>query len=635
MNKITERKNKSAGKPDDLKIMDEELLDRDKIFRELMEYIPGVSIQGYLCDGTVIFWNKASEEVYGYTTREALGKKLEDLIIPPDLKPLFRKALEEGKKAGRSGEFLPPGELMLLHKDGHPVPVYSIHTAVCVKEGEPLLFCIDVDLSERKKSEEIITRLNRCFLSLGADSRKNIQLLVEAAGEILGGSCLLYNRYEKERALLCTWGIWQEPEGYKAEDKPEGHICYDVIRGKGEDPVIIEDLTGTRYEKTDPNVIKYGLKSYLGSPVRLKGSVVGSFCLCDVKPRKFTGEEIKVIGMLARAVAIEEERLWIHQAIERAKKAWELTFDTIPDLIMLVDNQYRITRANRATADKLGIPITEIAGQVCYRVVHQMDKPPDFCPLAELRKDGREHSTKAYLDLLEGDYMITTTPIPDREGNSIGAVHVAHDITGLKKIEKELRESEERMELAISGAKLGLWDQDLETGEIIRNRQWFKMLGYTMEGIDPDHMAWQDLLHPDDFISTLKKLNDHLAGKTTFFEAEYRMRTKTGGWKWIQSAGKVSQWDDAGKPLRMLGTQRDITERKQADEELEKYRNNLEELVKDRTAELQSLVNAMAGREARMSDLKDVIKLLREQIKEAGMEPVADDPLLGEKKVDG
>ena len=113
------------------------------------------------------------------------------------------------------------------------------------------------------------------------------------------------------------------------------------------------------------------------------------------------------------------------------------------------------------------------------------------------------------------------------------------------------------------------------------------------------------------------------------------MRTKTGGWKWIQSAGKVSQWDDAGKPLRMLGTQRDITERKQADEELEKYRNNLEELVKDRTAELQSLVNAMAGREARMSDLKDVIKLLREQIKEAGMEPVADDPLLGEKKVDG
>ena len=130
------------------------LLESEARFRNLMDYIPGVSIQGYRPDGTVVYWNKASKKVYGYTAREALGKTLEDLIIPPDLRPLFRESLKAADKIKKSGEFMPPGEVMLLHKDGHPVPVYSIHTAVCGEDRDPLLFCIDVDLSERRRREE-------------------------------------------------------------------------------------------------------------------------------------------------------------------------------------------------------------------------------------------------------------------------------------------------------------------------------------------------------------------------------------------------------------------------------------------------------------------------------------------------
>ena len=406
MNKKPERKNESPVEPDDLINTDAILHPSEARFRNLLKHIPGVSIQGYRPDGTVVYWNKASEEIYGYTSREAIGKYLGDLIIPPNLKPLFKKSLQEGKKVKKSGEFGPPGELMLLHKDGRLVPVYSIHTAVCTEGAEPMLFCIDVDLSERKKVEE---------------------------------------------------------------------------------------------------------------------------------------------------------------AIKRAKQEWEQTFDTIPDLIMIVDDQYRIVRANRSMADKVGIPITEISGKFCYRVVHGTEAPPDFCPNTKLLKDGREHSVEACLDLLGGDYLITTTPLHDRDGRLTGAVHVARDITGMKKVENELRESEERMELAISGARLGLWDQDIATGETIHNRQWAEMLGYTLEEIETENINWENLLHPDDFLPALKNLNDHLAGKTPFYEAEYRMRTRTGEWKWIQSAGSVSEWDDSGKPLRMLGTQRDISYRKKAE----------------------------------------------------------------------
>ena len=77
----------------------------------------------------------------------------------------------------------------------------------------------------------------------------------------------------------------------------------------------------------------------------------------------------------------------------------------------------------------------------------------------------------------------------------------------------------------------------------------------------------------------------------------------------------------------MVGTVLDITARKQVEKELTKYREHLEELVGERTAELRKIVNAMAGREVRMIELKDVIRKLRVQLEGAGLEPVADDPL--------
>lgn len=136
------------------KTVEETIRQQEEIFRNLMEFIPGVSVQGYFSDGTIFYWNKASEEIYGYTAEEAKGKNLGDLIVPPDLKPLFTHCLAIGKKVRKSGEFMPSGELLLLHKNGHIVPVFSIHTCVYREGKEPLLFCIDVDLSEQKKVEK-------------------------------------------------------------------------------------------------------------------------------------------------------------------------------------------------------------------------------------------------------------------------------------------------------------------------------------------------------------------------------------------------------------------------------------------------------------------------------------------------
>jgi PAS domain S-box-containing protein len=123
-------------------------------FRNLLEYIPGVAVQGYAADGTVRYWNKASEELYGYLAVEAVGRNLGDLIFPPNLRRLFETGLKIGGQAIRSGEFMPSGEHHLVTKNGTLIPVHSIYTVVCLEGSEPTMFCIAVDLRERQRVEE-------------------------------------------------------------------------------------------------------------------------------------------------------------------------------------------------------------------------------------------------------------------------------------------------------------------------------------------------------------------------------------------------------------------------------------------------------------------------------------------------
>jgi len=156
----------------------------------------------------------------------------------------------------------------------------------------------------------------------------------------------------------------------------------------------------------------------------------------------------------------------------------------------------------------------------------------------------------------------------DKSGKWIGNIGINRDITERKRVEEALKKSEERLDLAVSGANLGLWDWNIRTGDIVFNRQWAEMLGYAVVELEPMANSWKNHVHPDDKPEMMKILDAHLEGKTPVYEAEFRMRTKSGGWKWILSTGKVFERDDTGKPLRMTGLHRDITHRKEAEEQI-------------------------------------------------------------------
>ena len=140
INDITERKNTEAA-----------LRMSEVRFRTLLDNVANISVQGYAADGTVKYWNKASETLYQYSQKEAMGKNLLDLIIPDCMKEEVKEAISQMIE---KGEEYVAKELLLRRKDGSRIPVYSNHSIIQIPNKEKELFCIDVDLTARKEAEE-------------------------------------------------------------------------------------------------------------------------------------------------------------------------------------------------------------------------------------------------------------------------------------------------------------------------------------------------------------------------------------------------------------------------------------------------------------------------------------------------
>lgn len=153
----------------------------------------------------------------------------------------------------------------------------------------------------------------------------------------------------------------------------------------------------------------------------------------------------KVVSTIAQGHDITE-RKQVEQALQRAKVDWERTFDSVPDLIAILDNEHRIVRANEAMAQALGTTPEKCIGLYCYKCVHGANQPPNFCPHLEALQDGQEHTAEVCEKHLGGDFIVSDTPLKDEHGRMIGAVHVARNITQRKEMETKLEEYSKQLE---------------------------------------------------------------------------------------------------------------------------------------------------------------------------------------------
>jgi PAS domain S-box-containing protein len=323
-------------------------------------------------------------------------------------------------------------------------------------------------------------------------------------------------------------------------------------------------------------------------------------------------------------------------ADEARSREHDIILDAVPAFVWYKDRANRIVRANRAAADTIGKTPAELAGASTYELY------PDHA--AQYYEDDLEVITsgRPKLGIIEKlrvasgeERWIRTDKVPyrDARGEILGVIVFAVDITEHKRVEAALertrdeleqrvrartadlaalvedlraeiaerRQVEERLELALWATELGLFDWNLTTDRVVFDRRWAELVGYDLSDIDQHLDSWQSRVHPDDLPFVMKVLSDHVRERRSpYYESEHRIRTRSGEYRWILARGQVVESSPDGQATRMTGTFRDITARKQVQEQMRRQQAELAHVqrllvLEGMTAELAHEINQPLG----------------------------------------
>jgi len=182
---------------------------------------------------------------------------------------------------------------------------------------------------------------------------------------------------------------------------------------------------------------------------------------------------------------------------------------------------------------------------------------------------------------------------------------IAMDLTNLLAAETALRESEEQISKISLATNDGIWDWNLMDDTVVFDPHYYTMAGYEVNEF-PHHLEeFRRRVHPDDVERVFKTAEDHLLGIIDRFEVEFRFLMKDSNWLWIMGRGKIIEQDADGNPLRFVGTHTDISKRKQAEQELDQYRLQLEQIVEDRTRKLEERIKEVERLNSALTNLLD------------------------------
>ncbi|RJQ49067.1 MAG: PAS domain S-box protein [Nitrospiraceae bacterium] len=342
---------------------------------------------------------------------------------------------------------------------------------------------------------------------------------------------------------------------------------------KGKDIIgkkVTEALPGIEKDSTDW-IGKYGKVAMTGKPLQFESyseALNKWFFVSAFSPHK---------GYFAVTFSDITERKKYEDALIRAKLEWERTFDSVPDLIAILDNRHRVVRVNRAMANQLGLTPEDCVGMPCYKYVHGMSEPPAFCPHSQTIKDGCQHFSELFEDRLGGDMLVSTTPILNEQGEITGSVHVARNISELKQAERSLIESEKRLNKSQEIAHLGSWELDLTNNRLYWSDEVYRIFGLKPQEFSATYQAFLEAVHPDDRAAVDAAYSSSLREGRDTYEIEHRVVRKATGEVRIVHEKCEHFRDETGRIIRSAGMVHDITGRKKVEEEREHL---LEELVR-------------------------------------------------------
>ena len=290
-----------------------------------------------------------------------------------------------------------------------------------------------------------------------------------------------------------------------------------------------------------------------------------------------TALEIRAVplpdGGVVRTFTDVSLRKAVESSVQESERRYRLLAENTTDVIVWsgLDTVRRyVSPASRAV---LGYDPEELVGTTPLPFTH----PDDLASYAQVLRDLCDGVRDTAVSVqryrrkddawvwIEASFSLTR----DADGRASGYVASLRDISVRKGAEDALRDSEERLALALDSGSDGTWDLDVATGAVGLSGDWLSILGYAEGEIAPFLSAWHSLTHPDDLRRSEGLLVAHFKGERRSFECEYRIRTKAGPYVWTLARGKVVARGPSGRAIRMVGTHVDITRRKEAELQVE------------------------------------------------------------------
>jgi PAS domain S-box-containing protein len=308
----------------------------------------------------------------------------------------------------------------------------------------------------------------------------------------------------------------------------------------------------------------------------------------------------EIASLTSDLAAEKAARESAESALQGERHRFFCILDSLPVHVVIKDNKNNILYLNDKAVGDRGLSRNQMEGHSVYEVFPE-DAARFFADDQEVIATGRAKTNLVQqIHGPQGEKIwISASVVPwfDRQGEIVGVLITAFNITNtvrqqdeheslMTAVARALELSEERYYLAVRGSNDGVWDWNLKTDECFYSPRFKELLGYRDDEFANTAESFRSSVHPEDLPHVMAALQAHLEEKIPY-EVEFRMRHKNGEWSWFTQRGQAI-WDKEGKPYRMAGSQRDITDRKQAEQ-------NVNEFFSTVSHELRTPLSAVKG----------------------------------------
>lgn len=253
--------------------------------------------------------------------------------------------------------------------------------------------------------------------------------IVEYAKKILGldfSTLMLLSEDRSQLIVHDTVGFPESFIGTFSLTNGQGLSTYVITTEK---PETVSDFRNETRFSVPPLVFEKHISSAVSVPMMLEGEPFGVLIGHTLQQRSFSEDEILLYQNMGNLAAIAIKNAMNMLMLRKTRDEWKMTFDAVPDMIAIIDEQYRIVRMNRSMAEGFGISEQDAVGALCYKLVHNMDEAPSFCPHTKMLVDGLERTSEIFEKRLEKYFLVSVTPYFDDKGKPAGSIHIARDIT--------------------------------------------------------------------------------------------------------------------------------------------------------------------------------------------------------------